>query len=141
LAQFATDLVSQVAQRTDDASESPPFVFSCQLQHELLDFLASRPRRHTSTVAGTIELRGDQPSMPSQDRLRPNDLGHFRQSFSPQTFTDLGQGPPLRIAQEQPAFDLVSRDPVFGDEILVSEEEFLIDRTGDVAQQFLPMHG
>jgi hypothetical protein len=65
--------------------------------------------------------------MPSQDRLRPNDLGHFLQSFSPQTFADLGQGPALRIAQAQPAFDLVSQDPVFGEEILVSEEEFWID--------------
>ncbi|MFO1499682.1 MAG: hypothetical protein U1G07_15030 [Verrucomicrobiota bacterium] len=65
--------------------------------------------------------------MPAQDRLGPNDLGHFLQGFSSQALADFSQRDALGIAQPQATLDLASENPVLGDEVFVAQKEFLID--------------
>lgn len=36
--------------------------------------------------------------------------------------------------------DVISEDPVLGQEVFVTLEQFLVNRAGNVAQQLLPMH-
>ena len=42
--------------------------------------------------------------------------------------------------QAQPPVDLISKNAVLGNQILVAEEQFLVHRLGDVRQQAFPIH-
>lgn len=46
----------------------------------------------------------------------------------------------LTIAKMDATLDVVPQDPVFFAEILVAQGEFLVDRSGNIGEQFLPIH-
>jgi hypothetical protein len=48
--------------------------------------------------------------------------------------SDLGQRGPFSVGKEQPALDLGFKNPVFSDERFIAQQQFLIDRSGDIGQ-------
>lgn len=70
-------------------------------------------------VSGEFALLGE-------DGIRFDDLGDVFQGFLAQCLTDLGQGLALSITELEPTLDLIAQDAVFGNEILIAEQEFFI---------------
>jgi len=54
--------------------------------------------------------------------------------------SDLGQRNLLAFRKQQATLDLISQDPVLRRQILVPQQEFLIDRSGDLSQHACPKH-
>ena len=78
--------------------------------------------------------------MPSEDGVRFDDCRHFRQRLPPQLLAYLGQGLALASAQAYTTFDLVAQQAIFGHEVLVAQQQFLIDGPRDIRQQVFPVH-
>jgi hypothetical protein len=54
--------------------------------------------------------------------------------------TDLGQRRLFSFGKVQPILDLASENPVTRRQIFVSQQEFLIDCSGDIGEQARPEH-
>jgi hypothetical protein len=57
-------------------------------------------------VFGTIELLGDEPSIPGQDGVRLGNAGDLSERFAPHTPADLGESAALGINQPQSRWQL-----------------------------------
>jgi hypothetical protein len=54
-------------------------------------------------------------------------MRHFCQCLFAQLFTNFGERLALRVSQVHTPCDLVAQDAIFGDQIGIAEQEFLID--------------
>jgi hypothetical protein len=79
-------------------------------------------------------------AMPTENGLGFDDRGDFLQGLLPQLLTDLGEGLALAIRSAHTARDLVAQDAIFGHQVLVAQQQFLIDRPCNVCEQCLPIH-
>src|SRR5262245_41108251 len=70
--------------------------------------------------------------------LCPDDFS--RQRFLAQLLANLGERLALAIAQADAPCNLVAQHTIFGHEILVAHQEFLIDGPRDIRQQVFPVH-
>ena len=137
---LVTDLVTQVTQRTHDAGISPTSVLASHLEDQFLNgFICMRTAGGRALVR-TVELFGNQSAVPAQDGFGTNDLRHFLKSLPAESFAELSQGNPVGVIKIQTPLKLVAKDPIFGGQILVPEQQFLIYRTGNVGEQSLPIH-
>ena len=78
--------------------------------------------------------------MPGQDGVRFDDGGHFRQRLLAQLLSNVGEGLALAIAQAYTTFDLVTQHAIFGHQVLIAQQQFLIDSPRDICQQVFPVH-
>ena len=93
-----------------------------------------------SAILGTMELPRDELAVPSEYRLRPHDACYpFKRSLA-ELFSDLSQGSPLAVGQAQTALELISKNSILGNELLVPLEQLLINRSRDVGQHSRPVH-
>src|SRR5215470_18876508 len=70
------EAMAQVGQRADDAVVTPARVLARQANHQRFYLgLYPRPARG-GAVSGTIELAGNQPSVPRQDGVRLGGAGY-----------------------------------------------------------------
>ena len=83
-------------------------------------------------LRGAVTLLGDKFAVPAKKRVGCDDGGHFLHGWLPQPLTDFGQR--LAFASRQPhtARDLVAKHTIFGHEVLVAQEQFLIDGPRDL---------
>jgi hypothetical protein len=65
-------------------------------------------------VSGTIELAGNQPSVPRQYGVRLGSAGYRLQPLPSQSLSDLSQCTPLRIAEPESGGKVASQDAVLG---------------------------
>lgn len=72
--------------------------------------------------------------MPGKDGFEWNDLRDFLEGFSSEPFTDLRQAEPLCVSQPQTSLELIPKNLILPHQILVAEQQFLVDRTGDVGK-------
>ena len=78
--------------------------------------------------------------MPPEDGIGPDDTRYLFECSLANLFSDLGQCSPLTIAQAQTALQLIAENTILGNEVLVAQEQFVIDRSCDVRQRCLPVH-
>jgi hypothetical protein len=88
---------------------------------------------------GTIELTGNEPPVPGEDRVWFGHAGHLLQSFAPESLPDLSKRVALRIRQPQPCWQVRPENSILRSEVLVLEEEFLVDQPRYIRQQTSPM--
>ena len=88
---------------------------------------------------GTVELVGDEPPVPGEDRVWFGRAGHFLQSFAPQSLADLRKCASLRIRQAQPCWQVRPENSILRGQVLVLKEEFLVDQPCYIRQQTSPM--
>src|SRR5207244_13327580 len=86
----------------------------------------------------TIERAGNQPPIPRQDGVRLGCAGHWLQSLASKSFSDLGQGAPLRIGELESG-QVCSQDPVLGGQVLILQQQLLIDETRHKGQKACPI--
>ncbi len=124
--------VAKVCKGANDAVVAPASVLACEADDQILDISIDRGPAGVRSLLRAIELPRDEPSVPGQDRVGLDDVGHLLEGLAPELFPDLGESFPLPIGQAQSAAELPTQDLVLGREVLVSEEQLLVDGAGDV---------
>jgi hypothetical protein len=84
-------------------------------------------------VFGAVELLGNEPSIPAQDRVGFRDAGDLPKRLLPEPFSDLGESRALRIAQTQPRRQLGSQDSILSGQIFVPQQKLLVHRATDIS--------
>jgi len=65
--------------------------------------------------------------MPGEKGIGFDDSGHVFEGLLAEFLADLGEGLALGIGELYAPFDLLAQNTIFSDEILISQQEFLID--------------
>src|SRR6266851_98860 len=138
---LVADGVPKVGEGVDNAVIPPGTILLRQTHHQSLDLLVDRGAAGSLALLGAVKLLGDQLAVPAENRVGFDDLRHFLQGLLPQLLAQLGQGFALAITQAYATFDLVAQDAIFGHEVLIAYQQFLIDSPSDIGQQVLPVHG
>ena len=137
---LVTDLVAQLRQGTSQTVITPAPIFLGHLDNQVFQFVLNTGTSRRLALGGAIAFVRGEFSLPGKDGVRFDDMGDFFQGFLPELSAELRQGLALGIAQVQSSCDLMAQDAVFGCEILVTEQQFFIDRAGNISQQRLPIH-
>jgi hypothetical protein len=88
----------------------------------------------------SVEFFGDELSVPGQQRIRLRDSRQFFQGFPSEPLGDLSQCRLFTFGKQQSTLDLTSPDTVLCRQILIPQQEFLIDRSGEVGHHPRPKH-
>ena len=80
--------IAQIGERTDDPILPPTAVLLGHADNQRLDLRAdSRPSR-VGSMAGSVELAGDQAAVPAENRLGLGDTGYIGEEVAAEAFTD-----------------------------------------------------
>jgi hypothetical protein len=137
---LVTYSVSQVGQSANDPVVASGAMLPRHAHHQGLDLLVDRGAARCLALLGAVTFLGHQRAVPAEDRVRFDDLGHFRQRVLAQLLAHLSQGAALAITQADAAFDLVTQDAIFGHDVRIASQEHLVDGPRDIRQQCLPIH-
>jgi hypothetical protein len=85
-----------------------------------------------SAEFGAVELTSNEAAVPSKDGIGFGDTSYLLERSATEAFADLSQGGSFRIGKANTGGKVRAQDPIFGDEVLILEQEFLIDQPGDV---------
>lgn len=138
---LVADLVPEVAQSTCDAVVTPGGVLSGELEDEFFD-LRSDGWATLVSFGGVraVELLGDEPSIPAQDRLGFDDGADVLERLAAQLLAQLGEANPLRIREVDATCDLGAEDLVLGSQVLVAQQELGVDVATDDGECFFGFH-
>jgi len=98
--------VTQIGQRSDDAIISPASILTRHSHHQSFHVRFNGGAAWIRSVFGTIELLGDEPSIPGQDGVGLCDAGDLSERLASHTPPDLGEGGALGITQPQSRWQL-----------------------------------
>ena len=115
-------------------------LFRCDAYNQLLDSIVDTWSPWIRAILGTIELPRDKLAVPSEDRLRSYDTRHLFERSLAEPFPDLGQGSALTVSQAQTTPEPIPQNAILGHEVLIAQQQFLINRSGDVRQHCRPVH-
>jgi hypothetical protein len=89
---------------------------------------------------GAITLLGHEFAVPAENCVGLDDRRHVLQSLLAQFVANGGQRLAFAVTQPDTPLDLVAKDTIFRNEILITQQQLLIDCPCDVCQQGLPIH-
>src|ERR1035438_1826220 len=93
--------MAEVGQSSHDPIVSPARVLSGHTYDQGFGFTIDGRSARIGSALGSVELTGDQPPVPSQDRVGLGHTGHLRQSPTAESLAHFSQGGSLRIGQPQ----------------------------------------
>jgi hypothetical protein len=105
-------LVTEVRQCTLDPRVALQRILARHPHHEVRD-LSGRHRAASTSLRTAVVLLGDQPPVPTEDRVRSDDTGHLHQYAPPKSLaahresTALGVGEPKRSGTKLFAEDVI----------------------------------
>jgi hypothetical protein len=82
------DLVPQIGQRPHNPVIAPVTIFPRHPNDQLLNFSLDLRPAGASTSFRAIEFAGHELAVPSQDGVRPGDIGHLAENLAAQSMTD-----------------------------------------------------
>src|SRR6266404_4045557 len=132
--------MAQICQGTYDPIVAPTRIFPRHLHDQAFCFLIYLGAPYTSTESRPIKFVRDELPIPTQNRIGLGRCRHVLQCLSTQAVSDLGQCRLFSFRKQQPTLDLTSQDAVLRRQIFVSQQEFLIDCSGDIGEQARPKH-
>ena len=132
--------IPEVRHGPGNAIIAPRSVLSREADNQLFDLFVDSWSPRIRPVLGTVELPCDELAVPPENRIGPDDTRHLFERALAELFSDLRQGSPLTIGQAQTALQLISKNTILGNEVLVAQEQFSVDRSRDVRQHGLPVH-
>jgi hypothetical protein len=89
--------MTQIGQRSNDAVISPASILTRHSHHQSFHVRGNGGAAWILPASGTIELLGDESSIPGQDGVRLGNAGDLSERFAPHTPPDLGEGGALGI--------------------------------------------
>jgi hypothetical protein len=124
--------VTQIGQRSDDWVISPASILTRHSHHQSFHIRFNGGAAWILSVFGTIELLGDEPSIPGQDGVRLGNAGDLSERFASHTPPDLGEGGALEITQPQSRWQLRPQNTVLRGQIFILQEKLLVHRSRHV---------
>src|SRR5258707_4150452 len=135
---FATPM-AEVLQRADDPVVTPAGVLPGHAHDEGFDSGVDTRSAWIRAAFGSVELLGNQSSVPGQDGVRFGHLGYLVQSFASESFADVGKRATLRIRQVQPCRQVCAENTVLRSQVFILQEELLVHQPRDIRQQTSPL--
>src|SRR5258706_12927804 len=132
--------MAEICQGAYDPIVAPARIFPRHLHDQAFFFLIYLGAPYTSTESRPIKFVRDELPIPTQNRIGLGRCRHVLQSLSTQAVSDLGQCRLFSFRKQQPTLDLTSQDPVLRRQIFVSQQKFLIHRSGEIGEQARPKH-
>jgi hypothetical protein len=123
-----------MGQGASNAVIAPRAVFLGQAHHQGLPLLVDLRASHRLLLSGAIKLLCDKFAMPRENGIRREEAGHLFQRVLPQFLANGGQRPSLGVSQSHAAGDLVAQDTILRNQVFVAEQEFLMDRPGNIGE-------
>src|ERR1039457_1234949 len=93
--------MTEVGQGSHDPIVSPAGVLSGHTYDQGFGFTINGRSARIGSALGSVELAGDQPPVPGQDRVGPGDTSHLCQSPTAESLAHFSQGGSRRIGQPQ----------------------------------------
>jgi hypothetical protein len=134
------DLITQIGQRPSNPVIAPVTVLLGHANDQALDLLLDPRPAGAPTSLRAIKLAGDKLAVPSQDGVRPGDIGHLAENLAAQSMTDLAERGSLGVRELQPSLQLGLQDAIFGGQIFVPRQQLLVHHASDVGQDAHPIH-
>ncbi len=134
------DLVPQIGQRPHNPVIAPVTVFPRHPNDQLLNFSLDLRPAGASTSFRAIEFAGHEVAVPSQDGVRPGDIGHLAENLAAQSMTDLAERGSLGVRELQPPLQLGLQDAIFGGQIFDPRQQLLVHHPRDEGQNARPIH-
>jgi hypothetical protein len=127
--------MAEVGESAGDAIVTPAFVLPGHAKDQPFEFRADGWTTRVGTMLRAVELAGDQPTIPGEDRFRFRNTGHFRQTLPPERFSDFGEGRALGVGKPQSSGGVGAKDSILRNQVFALEEQALIDQASHVRQQ------
>jgi hypothetical protein len=137
---LVTDGVPEVGQGADDPVIAPRAIFLGHAYDQGLQLWVNGGTAWRLALCGAIKRLGHELPVPAKNRGGLDDRGHFFQRLPAELLADVRSCLALAIAQAYTPFDLVAKHAIFGHEILMAYQQFLIDSSSDRRQQMFPVH-
>ncbi len=134
------DLVPQIGQRPHNPVIAPVTVLPRHANDQLLNFSLDLRPAGASTSFRAIEFAGHEVAVPSQDGVRPGDIGHLAENLAAQSMTDLAERGSLGVRELQPPLQLGLQDAIFGGQIFDPRQQLLVHHPRDEGQNACPIH-
>src|SRR5207244_4908397 len=100
------DLVPQLGPCPRNPVIAPVTVLPCHANDQLLNFSLDLRPTGASTSFRAIEFAGHEVAVPSQDGVRPGDIGYLAENLAAQSMTDLAERGSLGVRELQPPLQL-----------------------------------
>ena len=130
--------MAEIGQSPGDAIVTPALVLLGHAEDQRFEFGADARTSRVGAMLGSIELAGDQTSIPGEDSFRFRNTGHLRQTHPPEPLADLRESRARGIRKPQSSGDVRPKDSILGNQIFALEEQALIDQASHVRQQPCP---
>ena len=128
------DVMAKVGQCAGDPIVAPTGVLPGDVDDEILDDRINAWAARMLTTFGTVELAGDQTTIPGQNGLWFGNTGDLRQIFPPKALGALGYCGALAVREAQVSVNVGAEDSILRDQILALKEQALVYQAGDVRQ-------
>ena len=137
---LVTDRVPEVGQGAHDPVVAPGAILLRHADDQRLQLLVNRGTPRGLALLGTVTFLRHELAVPSEDGIGFDDLRDFLQGFLSQLLADLRQGLALAITQPYTSLELIAENAIFGHQILIAQQQFLIDGSRDIRQKLFPIH-
>ncbi len=127
--------MTEIRKSSDDAVVAPGRILSRHAHDQVGYFSRNGGTANRIAILRSVELTGDEPTVPGEDCFRSNDNGDLRKCFPAQPFANFRQSRPLRVGQSQTLRQLRPENPIFGDQILVLQEQLLVHQPRNIRQK------
>ena len=118
--------VAKIGQCARNPIIPPGAVLPRHAHHERLQFLINRGTPWGLPLLGAIKLLGDQLPMSCADRIGFGDGRDFLQRVLPELLANYRQGLSSTVTEPQTALDLLTEHTIFGDEVLITQQQLLV---------------
>jgi hypothetical protein len=116
------DGVTEIGQRSHDPVISPTGILSGHADDEFHDYCRNGGTAGACAMPRSIELVGDEPTIPSKNRSGLATTATSASAWRPSRLPISDKGRPLRIGQPQAAWQMCSQDCVLGDQALILQQ-------------------
>ena len=126
------DGMAEIGQRSDNPIVSPTGVLPGEADNKRLHFGRDWRSAGSSAEFGAVEFTSNEAAVPSKDGIGLGDTGHLLERSATEPFAYPSEGGSFRIGKAHAGRKVCAQDPIFSDEVLILEQEFLIDHPGYV---------
>jgi hypothetical protein len=110
------------------------------LDDQVFELLVDTGASHRLSLLRAIEFLSDELAMPGENGIGFDDVATSSKACLPNFLPSSANVWRSASVSSYAPLDLMAQDAIFSHEILVSKQEFLINRARDVGQQGFPIH-
>jgi len=116
------DVVAEVGEGTGNPLIASAGVLLGHADDQRFDLRGdSRPSR-IGAMFGTIELSGNQATVPAEDRIWLGDTSDLGEELPPEALADFSECPPLGIEEPEVGGQVRAQDPILCNEVFALKE-------------------